>query len=156
MSFIFSYLVIFLHTLLNSSRIQPCFLWGKLTLWGNGLKISRFVNQSNINKPEFDLAQIRLKYFRTYFANLRLLRFKLTDQSYLGMRLKSCYRFQPYSIYMLYILSFTTLYEWLFFSQLPFYKGRELFYLLFCEDNIWGRAPMVSLFSRKFLRHIKL
>ena len=62
-------------------------------------KMSRFVNQSNINKLEFDLAQIRLKYFRKYFANLRLLRFKLTDQSYLHIRLKSCYCFIPYIMY---------------------------------------------------------
>ena len=30
-------------------------------------------------------------------AAIRLLRFKLTGQSYLRIRLKSCYRFQPYS-----------------------------------------------------------
>ena len=32
-------------------------------LRSNRVKISIFVNQSNINKPEFDLARIRLKYF---------------------------------------------------------------------------------------------
>ena len=37
------------------------------------------------------------KTFENYFASLRVLWFKLTDQSYLRIRLKSCYSFQPYS-----------------------------------------------------------
>ena len=47
--------------------------------------------------PSFLASSNRTKILKKYFANLRLLRFKLTDQSYLRMRLKSCYRFQPYS-----------------------------------------------------------
>ena len=33
-----------------------------------GVKISGFVNQSNTNKPEFNLARIRLKHFRKLLA----------------------------------------------------------------------------------------
>ena len=71
----------------------------KIAVRGNGFKISRFVNQSNINKPEFDLAQKQLKIniVENYFTSLRLLRFKLTDQSNLCIRLKICYCFQHYS-----------------------------------------------------------
>ena len=32
------------------------FFMGKLAIQGNGLKSLRFVNQSNVIKPEFDLA----------------------------------------------------------------------------------------------------
>ena len=63
-------------TSLNSSWIGPCFLWEKLALCENEVKISRFVNQSNINKPEFDLTWIRLKHFRFFCVDLRLFRFK--------------------------------------------------------------------------------
>ena len=45
----------------------------KLALRGNGVKISRFVNQSNINKPEFDLARIRLKHFRKLFREFTVI-----------------------------------------------------------------------------------
>ena len=41
--------------------------WEKLALQGTGVNISRFVNQSNTNTPEFDLARIRLKYVRNLF-----------------------------------------------------------------------------------------
>ena len=34
--------------------------WEKLALWGNGIKRSRYVNELNINKTEFNLAWIRL------------------------------------------------------------------------------------------------
>ena len=78
-------------------RNDHLILWEKLGLRGNGVKISIFVNQLNINKPEFDLAWIRLKYFRIVFVSLLLLRYKLTNQSYLHIRLKSCHRLQPYS-----------------------------------------------------------
>ena len=43
------------------------------TVQGNGVKISKFVNQSNINKPEFDLAQIWLKDFRKLFQEFTVI-----------------------------------------------------------------------------------
>ena len=73
----------------------------QLALQGIQVKNSRFINQSNNNEQELDLSQIRLKYFREYFANLQLLIFRLTDQSYLRMRLKICYSFQPSSTYIM-------------------------------------------------------
>ena len=45
----------------------------KIALRGNGVKISRFVNKSNINKVEFDLARIRLKYFRKIFRGFTVI-----------------------------------------------------------------------------------
>ena len=42
-----------------------CAFWlEQLALQGNGVKRLRFVNQSNIYKPEFSLSKIRIKYFR--------------------------------------------------------------------------------------------
>ena len=43
------------------------FRWAQLTQRGNEVKSSRFVNQSNINKLDFDLTQIGLKYLRKIF-----------------------------------------------------------------------------------------
>ena len=43
------------------------FLGAKLALQGNGVKISIFVNQSDMNKLEFGLARIQINYFRTLF-----------------------------------------------------------------------------------------
>ena len=37
------------------------FFMRKITLLGNGVKISMFVNQSHINKPECNLSRIRIK-----------------------------------------------------------------------------------------------
>ena len=39
----------------------------QLARWDNVVKSSRFVNKLNINKPDLDLAQIGLKYFREWF-----------------------------------------------------------------------------------------
>ena len=43
------------------------FLTRKLSLWGNRVRRLIFVNQTNINKLEFNLAQIWLKSFRKLF-----------------------------------------------------------------------------------------
>ena len=89
------------------------FLMRKRAEWDNGIKISIFVNQSNINKPEFNLAQRRLKCLENYLANLRLLQFNLTDQSYLPIRLKCFHFLQPYSIIT--ILLYNIIFNWFLF-----------------------------------------
>ena len=63
---------------LHSDMLKQChwivpgynciFRWEQLALRDNGVKILMFLNQSTINKPEFDLAQIGLKYFRKLFC----------------------------------------------------------------------------------------
>ena len=90
----------FLHSYLLNMRLkQKCdiaefFLntivvfFEKLVLRGDGVKISRFVSQSKTNTPEFDLARIWLKSFRELFREFTVILFKLTDQSYLCIRLK--------------------------------------------------------------------
>ena len=42
-------------------------------------EISIFVNQSNINKPGLDLAQIQLKYFKVILRIYRYCELNLTD-----------------------------------------------------------------------------
>ena len=43
------------------------FWWESIVLQGNGVNISGFVNQSNLNKQEFGLAQKGLKCFSHLF-----------------------------------------------------------------------------------------
>ena len=61
-------------TWLNSSRIRPFFLNEKNSRYEvTGVKISRFVNRSNMNKPGLDLARIRLKKFRKLFREFTVI-----------------------------------------------------------------------------------
>ena len=50
------------------------FLMRKLAIRGYGVKILRSVNQPNINKPEFDLAIIELKYLRKLFRRFTVIK----------------------------------------------------------------------------------
>ena len=72
------------------------FWWEQLSLRGYGVKGLMLVNQSNVNKPEFDLASIGLKDLKILQKKILLL--KLTEQSFIHIRLKICYCIQPYSI----------------------------------------------------------
>ena len=45
----------------------------KLTLWGNGVKKERDLNQLNNNRHKFDLRQTLQKYLRTFLNELEVL-----------------------------------------------------------------------------------
>ena len=81
-------------------RWEHCvFGWEELALQGYGLKKYIFVNQSNVNNPDFELSWIGIKYFRQFFHEKKILWLKLTVQSYLRIRLKIAIVFNHTVVY---------------------------------------------------------
>ena len=118
------------------SKYDHVFWWEQLVLQGSGVKSLRFVNQSNVHKPDFKIDQIALKHFRKLFHKKQIFWLKLADQLYLRIRLKSCYCFQLYSRCPVEI-NFSPLLCVGFFKDYIMQSYQALKYLLVLINKTW-------------------
>ena len=81
------------------TKYKQVLWWEKIVLWCNGVKKWDLLSYQILINPSSTSLKYDKYILETYFENLQLLLFKLTDQSYLHIRLKSCHHFQSHSTF---------------------------------------------------------